>query len=414
MRDYSSWEAFGLRGERPTPDLKAVLANSARVTRYAHDKKDLSGHLADQGVRLIEGIGDVSFVDPTTVTVSTGRTWTADRVIVAVGGRPARPPIPGAELTLDYNDLHSLATLPRETAVIGGSDTGCQIASILAEFGSNVEIFEAGGRLVPQTDEAISHFLCGAFGRRGIKVHLQTTVDRIETGANKVRLTHHAGSTTGEIDVDATFCAVGWVGNVEPLELARAGVWTDRHMIPVDDYLRTNVGHIFAAGDVNGRSMLVQTARLEGRIAAQNAIAGPTREVSYDVVPTASFTDPEYGRVGLTEADARMHRDVVVGVASYDDLLRPVADGRPEGFCKLVVDSQSRTVLGAHVIGEYSAEVIQMVAACMASGMRIEQIAELQLAFPTFTEGVSMAAQKVCRTLGVGDFPQAWSDLGDR
>jgi pyruvate/2-oxoglutarate dehydrogenase complex dihydrolipoamide dehydrogenase (E3) component len=103
----------------------------------------------------------------------------------------------------------------------------------------------------------------------------------------------------------------------------------------------------------------------------------------------------------------------VVGVASYDDLLRPVADGRPEGFCKLVVDRHSRTVLGGHVIGEYSAEVVQMVAACMATGIRIEQIAELQLAFPTFTEGVSMAAQKICRALDIGHYPQVWSYLGD-
>jgi pyruvate/2-oxoglutarate dehydrogenase complex dihydrolipoamide dehydrogenase (E3) component len=101
------------------------------------------------------------------------------------------------------------------------------------------------------------------------------------------------------------------------LGLDAAGVMTDRHAIPVDDYLRTNVEHIFAVGDVNGRSMLVQSARLEGRIAAQNAIEGPTRRVSYDVVPCASFTDPEYGSVGLTEAAAAVDNDIVIGVARY-------------------------------------------------------------------------------------------------
>ena len=182
--------------------------------------------------------------------------------------------------------------------------------------------------------------------------------------------------------------------------------------IPVDDYLRTNVEHIFAAGDVNGQSMVVQTARMEGRIAATNAIAGATRQASYDVVPSGSFTDPEYGRVGLTEAQAAEQHDVVVGIARYDDLLRPVADGRPDGFCKLIADRRTHAILGAHVLGEYSAETVQTVAACMAAGMTIEQVAELQLAFPTFTEGVSMAAQKICRALGIGSFPQAWSYLG--
>jgi pyruvate/2-oxoglutarate dehydrogenase complex dihydrolipoamide dehydrogenase (E3) component len=124
------------------------------------------------------------------------------------------------------------------------------------------------------------------------------------------------------------------------------------------------------------------------------------------------FTDPEYGRAGLAETQAAAQHDVVVGIARYDDLLRPVADGRSEGFCKLIADRQTHLVLGAHVLGEYSAETVQTVAACMAAGMRIEQVAELQLAFPTFTEAVSMAAQKICRSLGIGDFPQVWSYLG--
>ena len=123
------------------------------------------------------------------------------------------------------------------------------------------------------------------------------------------------------------------------------------------------------------------------------------------MVPSGSFTNPEYGRVGLTETEAAEHHDAVVGIARYGDLLRPVADGRSEGFCKLIADRRTRTILGAHVLGEYSAKTVQTVAACMAAGMSVEQIAELQLAFPTFTEGVSMAAQKICRSLGVGRFP---------
>jgi hypothetical protein len=132
----------------------------------------------------------------------------------------------------------------------------------------------------------------------------------------------------------------------------------------------------------------------------------------YEVVPSGSFTDPEYGRVGLTGTQAAQHHDTIVGIARYDDLLRPVADGRSEGFCKVIADRRTHAILGAHVLGEYSAETVQTVAACMAAGMTIGQVAELQLAFPTFTEAVSMAAQKICRTLGIGRFPQVWSYLG--
>ena len=105
---------------------------------------------------------------------------------------------------------------------------------------------------------------------------------------------------------------------------------------------------------------------------------------------------------------------MMVGIARYDDLLRPVADGRPDGFCKLIADRRTHTILGAHVLGEYSAETVQTVAACMAAGMTVEQVAELQLAFPGLTEAVCMAAQKICRALGIGHFPQVWSYLGPK
>jgi pyruvate/2-oxoglutarate dehydrogenase complex dihydrolipoamide dehydrogenase (E3) component len=412
MRDWSSWSTFGLEGGPPRPDLRAILANSARVARYAHDRKDLAGSLRHQGVDLLEGLGPVCFTDPHVLRAADGRTWDADRVVIAVGGAPARLPVPGADLALTYSDIHSLTALPDRAAVVGGADTGCQIASILADFGATVELFEAGPSLLPSADSSISAALREAFERRGIGVHAPAFVEELQRRDGLVRVRHRPGEPDPHTDVGAVFFAVGWRANLAALGLEAAGVRTDRHTIPVDGYLRTNVDHVFAAGDVNGTSMLVQTARLEGRLAALNAIEGPTRRAVYDVVPSASFTDPEYGGVGLTEAQAAAGHDVVVSVARYDDLLRPVADGRPEGFCKLIVDRGRHTVLGGHVIGEYSAEIVQMIAACMAGGMRIEQVAELQLAFPTFTEAVTMAAQKACRSLGLGRFPMAWSYLG--
>ena len=120
--------------------------------------------------------------------------------------------------------------------------------------------------------------------------------------------------------------------------------------IPVDQYMRTNVPHIFAAGDVNGQAKLVQFARGEGHIAAQNAVEGPRHQARYRIVPSASFTDPEYGQVGLTEAQAQAARtnvhDIVTATADYEHLLRPVADGRPNGFCKLIADRRDHTILG--------------------------------------------------------------------
>jgi pyruvate/2-oxoglutarate dehydrogenase complex dihydrolipoamide dehydrogenase (E3) component len=410
-RDWSSWAVFGLDGPAPVPNLPVVVANSNRVARYAHDKKDLAGHLRRQGIDLVEDLGQASFTGPHTVA-SGGRTWSADRIVLAVGGHAGRLPIPGADLALTYEDIPALKVLPARVAVVGGADTGCQIASIFDDLGAIVSLFEAGPVLLPAADHSVSAELGRSFRAQGMNVHTGTRVGALSPGQGGIQIDYRSGTATGQLVADAVFFAVGWPANLSDLALDAAGVHAEPGLIPVDDYLRTNVEHIFAAGDVNGRLMLVQTARMEGRIAATNAILGATRPATYEVVPSGSFTDPEYGRVGLTETEAAQQHDTVVGVARYDDLLRPVADGRSEGFCKLIADRRDHTILGAHVLGEYSAETVQTVAACMVAGMTVEQIAELQLAFPTFTEAVSMAAQKICRTLGIGRFPQAWSYLG--
>lgn len=411
-RDWSSWERFGLEGPRPVPNLDAVLANCARVARYAHDKKDISGHLRHLGIDLADHLGPVRFTDPRTVRAGDGRSWHGDQIVIAVGCRAAPLPVPGGDLALTYLDILTLKDLPRDVVVIGGADTGCQIASIFADFGSEVRLIEAGPRIVPGADAGISAALRQAFEAKGMKVITGARVQALEPGSDQVIVRLTSGGPAEYATADAVFAAVGWPANLQNLDLDAAGVDSSPRAIPVDDCLRTNVGHIFAVGDVNGRSKLVQTARLEGRIAAWNAVRGPNRQMTYEAIPSGSFTDPEYGSVGMTEDEAAAAHDIAVGIARYDDLVRPVADGHPDGFCKLIADRRSHAILGAHVLGEYSAETVQVVATAMAAGMSVEQLAEMQFAFPTFTEAVSMAAQKACRSIGIGQFPPAWSYLG--
>ena len=411
VRDWSSWETFGLRGPRPEVDLAATLANADRVARYAYEHKGAAEHIRTRGVDLVEDAGDVRFVDATTLVAGDGRSWTADRIVIAVGGRAGRLPVPGAELGLTYEDIRSLSALPSRVCIIGGADTGCQLTSILADFGCQVLLLEFASRVLPRADLDVSRELAHAFRDRGIQVVTGASAERLERTGAGVQVTYRIDEHTTTADVDAVFFAVGWPSNADTLDAEVAGVTLERGYVVVDQHLRTSVAHIYAAGDVNANSMLVASALLEGRVAAENAVLGPRRRVVHDIVPAGSFTDPEYASVGLTEQDARARFDCAVAVARYDNLLRPVADGQAEGFCKLIVETQDRRVVGAHVLGEYSAEVIQMVAACMASGMRVEQIAELQFAFPTFTEGVSQAAQMIVRDLGTNPMPQLWSSL---
>jgi pyruvate/2-oxoglutarate dehydrogenase complex dihydrolipoamide dehydrogenase (E3) component len=410
-RDAGSWETFGLKGARPAIDLAAVLANARRVALYAHEKKHIAEYIRSTGVELIEGVGPARFLNQHTVGVADGRRWQAEYIIIAAGGQGRKLPVPGAELALTYSDIWSLKRLPATVAVVGGAATGCQLASILEDFGCQVSLLELAPRLISQEDEDIAAALAAAFQKQGITVITSAGTERLEKIDGGIRLHYRTQERPASLTVDAVFFATGWPGNVDSLNLAAANVVTDRSYIPVNDYLQSNVPHIFAAGDINGQSMLVQSARYEGRIAAENAVFGPYRRFTHEIVPSGSFTDPEYASVGLTETEARQQYDCAVAVVQYDDLMRPVVDAHPEGFCKLIVERRRRYILGAHVIGEYSVEIIQMVAACMASDMRVEQVAELQLAYPTFTEAVGMAAQKLVRELGLAPLPQLWSDI---
>ena len=151
VRDWSSWEAFGLRGLRPEVDLAATLANAQRVAEDLHERKRVADHIRSFGVDLVEEAGDTRFVDAHTLAAADGRTWTADRMIIAVGGRAATA-IPGAELGLTYEDVRSVTALPERVCVIGAADTGCQLTSILADFGCAVTLVEYGPRIVPRAD----------------------------------------------------------------------------------------------------------------------------------------------------------------------------------------------------------------------------------------------------------------------
>ena len=187
-RDWSSWATFGLDGPPPVPNLPAVLANSERVARYAHDKKDLAGHLRGHGIDLVEDLGPVGFVDPHTLAADGARTWAADRIILAVGGHAGRLPIPGADLALTYEDIPSLSRLPRRVAVVGGADTGCQIASIFDDFGVIVSLFEAGPVLIPAADASVSAELSRAFRGQDMNVHTDTLVEALSVDGDAIRV----------------------------------------------------------------------------------------------------------------------------------------------------------------------------------------------------------------------------------
>ena len=225
VRDWSSWETFGLRGPRPVVDLAATLANAQRVAGYLYERKRVADHIRSVGVDLVEEAGDARFVDANTVSAADGRTWTADRVIIAVGGKAGRLPIRGAELGLTYEDLRSLNSLPNRVCVIGAADTGCQLTSILADFGCEVTLVEHAPRIVQRADIDISVALEHAFRGRGIEVITSAEVHQLEALQPGVRVLYRVGDESRTVDVDAAFFAVGWPGNADLVNAAAAAAW---------------------------------------------------------------------------------------------------------------------------------------------------------------------------------------------
>jgi dihydrolipoamide dehydrogenase len=354
-------------------------------------------------VHVLDRARSARFVDTRTLAIGTGageRRLSVERFILCASGRARRLACPGAEHALTHGDIWSLPSLPASVAIVGAAATGCQLASVFAAFGARVHLLEVAPRILAAEDELVSREVAAAFARRGIAIATGIGgVERIEQGEGGLRLRYAQGGPRS-LSVEAVVSAIGWDGNADELNLAAAGVETTRSYVAVDDALRTSAPHIFAAGDLTGRMMLVQGAVHEGVLAAENAVLGAARSAAHGVVSHGGFTDPEYGAVGPTEARARAAGDCVAATVPYDDLDRGVIDGQTAGACKLLVSRASRRVLGAHIVGEQAVEVVQVVAAAVRAGQRVEDLTDFEFAYPTYTAIVGIAARRIARALG--------------
>jgi pyruvate/2-oxoglutarate dehydrogenase complex dihydrolipoamide dehydrogenase (E3) component len=412
LRDAEQLDEYGITGERPQLDFAQLLTRTQHTVYTLHEKKQLIGHLEQSGVTVYANAA-ASFVDEHTLSLSDGRRLEASKLIVCAGGHARRLPFPGAEHALTHSDVWSSKSLPKSIVIVGGAATGSQLASIFAAFGSQVTLLDLAPRLMPLEDERVSQTIQAAFEQRGVQVITGIGgVDRIEKSDRACTLHFKQHDQAEQIEAEAIVLAVGWPGNVESLHLDAAGVKTERGYIVVDDYLRTSTPHIFAAGDVTGRMMLVQSASYDARLAAENAVLGAGQPYVRKIVPHGGFTDPEYGSVGLTESQARAQEECVVAVVPYSDLDRAVIDDRTQGFGKLIVSTETHRILGAHVVGEQALEIVHLVAAAMSADMWVEQLAELEIAYPTYTAVVGLAARQIVRVLGVMPLAAQWRALG--
>ena len=411
-REAEQCPDYGLMGPLPTMDFTQLLRRTQQTVYSIQEKKQLIKHLEDSGAQVFADVGPASFTDAHTIQLANNSMLKGDKFVLCVGGHARRLDLPGAEYALTHSDTWSLKRLPQSLLVIGGAATGCQVASNFAAFGSKVTMLEIDSRILAVEDESVSAEMERGFKSRGIEVHTSIEgVDAIEKLGDELRVTYRSGGDQSA-SVEAVLFAVGWVGNVEALDLDVADVHVERGYVPVNENLRTSASHIFAAGDITGRMMLVQSAGYEARIAAENAVLGPEQRYEHHIVPHGGFTDPEYGSVGMTESAAReAGEEYLIAEVPYADLDRAVIDGRPEGLFKLIVSQETHRILGAHAVGEQALEIVQIVAAGMASDIWVEQLAEMELAYPTFSAIAGLAARRIVHQLGLMPLAPEWRAL---
>ena len=270
--------------------------------------------------------------------------------------------------------------------VIGAGATGAQVASVFNAFGSRVQLFHRGPRILPTEDEDISAAVSAAFRQAGIEVIEDFgEIESFEKTPLGVRMNFHKDGDRHSTEASLAVVAIGWQADTAELNLVPTGVKVDaRGFVVVDPYQRTTAPHVFAAGDVTGRLLLVPPAIQDGFVAATNAVRSPTMTLDEAVNPIGSFTDPEYAQVGLTKAQARVAHEVATSTIHFDATTRTIIDGRTFGFCKMIVDRSTRKILGCHVVGERAVEIAQVATIAMTAGMRVDELARVPLSFPTY------------------------------
>ncbi len=412
-REAAQFESFALTGEKPRIDFARLIERAQATVYRIHEKKQLVSHLTDAGARVYENCGDARFLDSQRVLLADGTHLRGEKFIICAGGHARRIPFEGSAHALTYTDVWSLRELPASVIIVGGAATGCQLASIFNAFGTRVTLLETRERILGAEDVSVSVAIHSAFERNGIEVITRAEeILGIRQHDQEFTLYWNQNASEHTRTAEKIFLSVGWIGNLDALHLDAAGVKTERGYVVVNDYLQSSVENIFAAGDITGRMMLVQSAGYDGKIAAENAVLGIGNRYQHQIVPHGGFTDPEYASVGLTEEKARAQADCVVATVPYAALDRAVIDQHTDGFCKIIVARETHRVLGAHVVGEQALENIHLVAAGMNADVWIEQIAEMEIAYPTYCAAVGLAARQIAFELGVMPLTREWRALG--
>ena len=405
-------EAYGVTGLSYCFDFRAVAARKNAVVEQL--RGGVEGLLGHKNITLVRG--KAAFKDAHTVTVIPGfssvipsdaeespQEYTADYIIIATGSVSASLPIPGADLPgiLTSREILDIEEVPQRLCVIGGGVIGLEFASIFRSFASEVTVLEYCKDILPRFDTDLAKRLKQSLGKRGIEINTQAQVTSITENSGEYKVTFARKGKEEAVVADKVLMAVGRKANVASLNLADVGIEFTPRGILVNDVMQTNVPHIYAVGDINGRMMLAHAAIFQG-IVALDHIMGMENEIDLSVMPAAVFTSPEAASVGKTEDECK---EAGIPVKCLKSFFRAngkaVTMGETDGFCKIVVAAEPKEgtespyepgrVLGCHLYGPHASDIVQEACAMITRKATLKEFQDVIHTHPTLTEVLQSA-----------------------
>ncbi|MBD6615012.1 glutathione-disulfide reductase [Komarekiella sp. 'clone 1'] len=341
--------------------------------------------LQEAGIDLISE--HATFVDAHTINID-GRKVTADKILIAVGGQPVKPDIPGIEYAITSRQMFHLPYLPKRLAIIGGGYIGTEFSSMMHAFDCEVTVIEKDEMILSGFDDDIRSAMQQGLSKRGIQFFTNSTAQEIKYSEEGLLLMI-AGKRQEIITADTILVAAGYTPHTKNLGLENANVeLNEQGAIKVDEYSRTTQENIFAVGDCTSRLQLTPVAKAEGKAFADTVFGNKPQKLNYDYVPSAVFCRPEAASVGMTEAKARekFGESVKCYCTQFQPLLSQMTKQDEQTTIKLVVDGNSGQVLGAHMVGEHAADIIQSLGVAIRKGITKEDIDETIGIHPTAGE----------------------------
>jgi pyruvate/2-oxoglutarate dehydrogenase complex dihydrolipoamide dehydrogenase (E3) component len=398
---------FGLpRPDNLRVEFAAVMEHMRAVIARVGEHDD-PGRFEAMGVAIYWGAG--RFLNPHELEAG-GERIRGRRFVIATGSRPVIPRIPGLEEAEPLTNISALQLnhQPQSLAILGAGPIGMEFAQVFHRLGTQVTVIEKLGQILPREDAEVAGVLQALLEREGIGIHTCTEVKEVRRVHGRKALIAQCPTGEKTFEAEAILTAVGRAPNIEGLQLEAAGVAYTKQGIVVDSTLRTSAHDIYACGDVTGLYPFTHMAEYQAGIIVANALFPFfRRKADYRVVPWVTFTDPELGRVGLTEEEARKaHGDVKVYRLPFRDVDRAVAEGEAEGLIKLICDRKLR-IVGAHVLGPGGGDLLHEYVLAMRAGLPLTRLSTTIHAYPTLAQAVKRTADQYYREkLFTGWFPR--------